>query len=54
MVCIDIENPIKLSENVKPVKKIMDLTKDEEDLIIKRIAGGSVIAYPPTFSPDGE
>lgn len=54
MVCIDIEKPIKLSENITPVKKIMDLTKDEEDLIIKRIAGGSVIAYPPTFSPDGE
>lgn len=54
MVCIDIENPIKLSENVKPVKKIMDLTKEDGDLIIRRIAGGSVITYPPTFSPDGE
>lgn len=53
MVCI-IENPIKLSEKQKSVKKTMDLTKNEGDLIIKRVAGGSVIAYPPTFSPDGE
>lgn len=53
MVCIN-ENQIKLSENIKTVKKTMDLTQNEEDLIIKRVAGGSVIAYPPTFSPDGE
>lgn len=58
MVCIElqktIENPINLSEQVKSVKKTMDLTKEDEDLIIRRIAGGSVITYPPTFSPDGE
>lgn len=30
------------------------LDDDEDDLTLQRVAGGSVIEYPPVFSPTGE
>lgn len=39
----------------KMTEKVIDMTKDDdEDLTLQRFAGGSVIEYPPVFSPNGE
>lgn len=41
----------------KADESIDDLTIDENALLhlkLQRVAGGSVIEYPPTFSPHGE
>lgn len=41
----------------KPNETIDDLTIDEDDFLhlkLQRVAGGSVIEYPPIYSPHGE
>lgn len=39
----------------KMTDKVIDMTKDDDDeLTLQRLAGGSVIEYPPVFSPKGE
>lgn len=41
----------------KPNDTVDDLTIDENAFLhlkLQRVAGGSVIEYPPTFSPYGE
>lgn len=46
----------KMTTN-KANETIDDLTIDENAFLhrkLQRVAGGSVIEYPPTFSPNGE
>lgn len=41
----------------KPDESIDDLTIDENSFLhlkLQRVAGGSAIEYPPTYSPHGE
>lgn len=50
------KDDIKMTTN-KANETIDDLTIDEDALLhlkLQRVAGGSVIEYPPTFSPNGE
>lgn len=55
MVCFVSEANTNATEANKMTGKIIDMTKDDdEDLTLQRIAGGSVIEYPPVFSPNGE
>lgn len=46
----------KMTTN-KPDESIDDLTIDENSFLnlkLQRVAGGSAIEYPPTYSPHGE
>lgn len=55
MVCF-VSDSLKPEDN-NSIEKIIDITMDShdnEDLTVQRIAGGSVIEYPPIFSPNGE
>lgn len=50
------KDDIKMTTN-KANDTIDDLTIDENAFLhlkLQRVAGGSVIEYPPTFSPSGE
>lgn len=42
-----------MSEKSEPTAELI-LDDDGDDLTFQRIAGGSVIEYPPVFSPAGE
>lgn len=54
MVCfVDVANANPAGE--KMTEKVIDMTRDDdEELTLQRLAGGSVIEYPPVFSPNGE
>lgn len=59
MVCF-VSDSCSKEENSMAANKdnsINDLTMDDMDFLdlkIQRVAGGSVIEYPPIFSPIGE
>lgn len=59
MVCF-VSDSFSKEENQKSTMKdntINDLTMDDTDFLdlkLQRVAGGSVIEYPPIFSPNGE
>lgn len=55
MVCFVSETNTNPAEE-KMTDKVIDMTNDDDDeeLTLQRLAGGSVIEYPPVFSPNGE
>lgn len=53
MVCF-VNVATNPAEN-KMTERVIDMTRDDDgELTLQRIAGGSVIEYPPVFSPNGE